>query len=181
MYFRVWQHIVCMFGTRLTKKKIPKNYLCEICEPREVDVNRAKVFQNDFLMKNGSPQSQQSTVSMGGPKQPTDPSTAPPSPTTPPSPTAPPSPTPQPSPTIPTTLPSPALGQTSPCPEQGPDPIGPPLNGQLPPVLPQTSKPAKTHTGMKDTLPSGSATWSQQEIVRRLPGDHPLVVFGFLG
>ena len=142
MYFRVWQHIVCMFGTRLTKKKIPKDYMCEICEPREVDRNRAKVFQNDFLMKNGSPKSQQATVSMGGPKQPKDPSTAPPSPT------------------IPTTLPSPTLDQTSPRPEQGPDPIGPPLAGQLPPVLPQTFKPAETFTGKKDMCIVGLLTAS---------------------
>ncbi|KAK7102035.1 inactive histone-lysine N-methyltransferase 2E-like isoform X2 [Littorina saxatilis] len=38
----VWQHIDCM---EIDRNNIPENYCCEICEPRKLDVDRAKMIQ----------------------------------------------------------------------------------------------------------------------------------------
>ncbi|XP_076448107.1 uncharacterized protein LOC143284881 isoform X2 [Babylonia areolata] len=38
----VWQHIDCM---EIDRNNIPESYCCEICEPRELDVERARMIQ----------------------------------------------------------------------------------------------------------------------------------------
>ena len=40
--FSVWQHVDCM---GVDRDDIPDKYLCEKCEPREVDKKRAKELQ----------------------------------------------------------------------------------------------------------------------------------------
>lgn len=44
----VWQHIVCM---QIDKKKIPEKFYCEKCEPREINVHRAKSKQKRYLKR----------------------------------------------------------------------------------------------------------------------------------
>lgn len=54
-YFSVWQHIVCV---GVTPKRIPKKYLCDFCQPRELDRYRAhslqKMIRDDLNMLTSS-------------------------------------------------------------------------------------------------------------------------------
>lgn len=45
LFFSVWQHIDCM-GVR---DNIPESYFCEKCEPRQVDIEKAKLIQTRKL------------------------------------------------------------------------------------------------------------------------------------
>ena len=38
----VWQHIDCM---EIDRNNIPESYCCEVCEPRTLDFDRAKMIQ----------------------------------------------------------------------------------------------------------------------------------------
>ena len=40
--FSVWQHCDCM---EIDRNNIPENYCCELCEPRQLDFERARLLQ----------------------------------------------------------------------------------------------------------------------------------------
>ena len=41
-FFSVWQHVDCM---GVDRNNIPENYMCELCDPRRVDKQRAVQIQ----------------------------------------------------------------------------------------------------------------------------------------
>ena len=41
-FYSVWQHVDCM---GVDKNNIPENYMCELCDPRRVDKQRAVQIQ----------------------------------------------------------------------------------------------------------------------------------------